>query len=148
MAQNQTSPGLPSVLERRGLLYGKESARADHAKIGRQYAAAGRFADALEFFARAGDAAGIESVRADAIERGDAFLLAQVERVGGAPVDAATWRTLAERAAAAGKETFARLARERAEGPPKDAAGPDGPDEKPGEESAGTSAREGRGEGG
>lgn len=105
---------LPDALNRRNVLYGSASAAADLKRHGDLYWAADRLLDALEFYARAGDAAGVEQVKRRAIEDGDAFLADRIAQLGQPALDAAQWRALAERAATRGMLVFARRAYERA----------------------------------
>ena len=114
MARPHMPSTLPSAVERRELLFGRESQKADHRALAVRYQEAGRLSDALEFFAKAGDEAGVEEIRLTAVKHGDAFLLAQVERVTRTPADAATWRATAEAAERDDKLHFAMTAYQEA----------------------------------
>lgn len=104
---------LPSVVDRRGLLYGKDSHKTDHQAMARRYLEAGRAADALEFFQRAGSVDGIREIQRLAVAEGDAFLLSQIERITQERLDPDVWREAERNAARHGKERFAQLAAER-----------------------------------
>jgi len=105
---------LPSLLERRGLLHGKESQKADHRGLAERYLEAGRYADALEFFHKADDAEGIDRIRRHAIKEGDVFLLGEIERVTHAPVPPEIWKEAASNAERSGRLAFARKGFEKA----------------------------------
>ncbi len=108
------SSALPSALERRGLLYGKESRKADHSSIAETYLGAGRTMDALEFFVLAGDTGGIDRIRDLAVKEGDVFLLAQIERLTQIEEDPETWRRIGESSEENGKTAYALMAYEKA----------------------------------
>jgi len=110
VARQRMPSSLPSAVERREFLFGRESEKADHGALADGYQTQGRMTDALEFYAKAGDEAGVERIRRIAVKSGDAFLLAQVVRTTGKPEEAAAWRETAERAERAGKIYFARAA--------------------------------------
>lgn len=114
MARQRMPSTLPSAVERRELLFGRESQKADHRSFAARYQEHERLSDALEFFAKAGDEAGVEEIRVIAVKHGDAFLLAQVVRVSGTPADAATWRATAEAAERDDKLRFAMMAYQEA----------------------------------
>lgn len=98
---------LPDLIARRNLLFGKEGAKADLGGVANAYLEAGRMLDALEFFAKAGDTAGIDRVEAHAAEAGDAFLLRQVARLGKRAIATDRWTACAKAAEAADKTVFA-----------------------------------------
>ncbi len=102
-----TKHTLPDLIARRNLLFGKEAAKSNFTDVANAYFEAGRMVDALEFFARAEDTAGIDRVEAHAAETGDAFLLHQIIRLAKRPVGAETWATCAKAAEAAEKVVFA-----------------------------------------
>lgn len=104
---------IPDPLSRRHLV----ESDLDPAKakaLAEAYLAEERVIDALPFLAKAGDRERLEALRREAVEAGDPFLLRQVAEALGEPPDAAAWRELAERAAAAGKEVYATEARRNA----------------------------------
>jgi len=105
---------LPSLLERRALLYGKESLKADHHALAEGYFEAGRYSDALEFFHKADDAEGIERLRQHAVTHGDVFLLGEIGRLTHTPIPPETWKEAAVNAEKSGKLAFARIGFEKA----------------------------------
>jgi hypothetical protein len=76
---------------------------------GEKFLAVGWLEDALEFFQKGNDAAGLEKIQAICLETGDAYLLG---RLGPQPTE--LWRRVAERAWELGKLHFALRALERA----------------------------------
>jgi hypothetical protein len=105
---------IPDPLERRHLVEGAlEPARA--LKIAEAYVAGGRALEAVAFLAKAGARERIEALWQTALAEGDAFLLREVAAALGREPDAAAWRTLAENAAAAGKDRYAAEGRRQAE---------------------------------
>ena len=132
MSQNKKK-ALPTAVERRNLLYGKESRKADHRALGQDYFDAGRMADAAEFFTLANDQDGLDRIQKHALEQGDAFLLAQIERLTGEPCDPDVWREMARRAEQLGKHHFVRQARVKTGDPEPDETADETADENPDE---------------
>jgi hypothetical protein len=104
---------LPDPLARRHLMEGglePDKARA----YGEAYLAAGREVEAVDFFTMAEAREPLEALQALAIERGDVFLMRAASGALGDEPSSATWKRLAEAAAAAGRakdaETAQRLA--------------------------------------
>jgi len=102
-------PGLPPCLKKRRLLNEAELNPSLARDLGEKFLALGWWEDALEFFLKAGDQAGLARVKTHALETGDAYLLT---RLGGA--DPEDWRRLGEQALALSKLQFARKAFEKA----------------------------------
>ncbi|HEB89468.1 MAG TPA: hypothetical protein ENI85_07860 [Deltaproteobacteria bacterium] len=110
---------LPDPLSRRHLLEG----RLDEAKalaLARAYLEVEREVEAIDFLSAAGgadneEAAGLlRELQASALSRGDVFLMKSASRALGEEPANATWRALADAAAASGRsrdaEAAARLA--------------------------------------
>lgn len=105
---------LPDPMKRRHVLAGDlDAARA--CAIAEAYIAEDRLIEAVAFFAKAEDEAGLNSLRDAAVERGDVFLLREVSTVLRSGIDAPTWKRTAEAAAAAGLDAYAEEARRQAE---------------------------------
>jgi hypothetical protein len=108
--QKWPPPGVPNCLKTRRLLNEKELSPA----LCRQYAEAflvlGWLDDALDFFQKANDAAGLERIKAHCLETGDAFLLG---RLRGEAVPE-LWRVVGEKALSLEKLYFALRAFEAA----------------------------------
>jgi hypothetical protein len=101
---------IPDPLERRHLVERQlDPARA--LAIAEAYLAGERAQEAVAFFARAGATDRLEALFRLAVEQGDPFLLREVAAALGREPDLASWRALAEAAAAAGKDRYAAEAR-------------------------------------
>ncbi len=92
-------------VEKRNLLFGNTSP-SDLVGVAEAYLSEGRISDALAFFVRAENEAGIAKILEGAVADGDTFLLEQV-RLAGREVPADAWKRTAENAKAAGKIMFA-----------------------------------------
>ncbi len=100
---------IPDALKRRHWIeQDLDPARA--ARVAAAYLAEGRRFEALAFLAKAGDTDGIRRVRDAAVAEGDVFLLRESSGLLEEEPDLATWRALAENAASAGKDSYAREA--------------------------------------
>lgn len=104
---------IPGPLERRHLVE-KDLDAAAASKIAEAYLEAGRKNEAIDFLAKAGDDAGLQTLADEAVEIGDPFLLSSVSRAMNKEPDRATWNRCAEVAEAAGKERYAETARRSA----------------------------------
>ncbi len=89
---------LPDSVEKRNLLHAGKASPGTLLQLGKAFEAARRLPDALDFFAKAGDAEGVARIKAVAIETGNSFLLVRARRVG--PVEVARDEWLAAAAAA------------------------------------------------
>ncbi len=104
---------LPDPLSRRHLV----ESPLDPAKaraLADLYLEQGRSVEAVAFLRKAEATEGLEALRAEAVETGDVFLLREVSTALGSDIDARTWATVAESAAAAGREAYADEARRQA----------------------------------
>ena len=110
--------GVPGCLKKRRLLNDKQLSPALCRQYVEKYLSLGWWEDALEFFQKGREAAGLEKIKAHALEGGDAYLLARLDK---AP-EPAVWRQLAEKALTLGKLHFARRAFEFAGDSEKSAA--------------------------
>jgi hypothetical protein len=104
---------IPDPLERRDLLEGAlEPARA--LAIAEAYLAEGRSFEAVPFLVAARAAERLEALAAEAVEAGDAFLFETLARELASPPGPERWRSLAERARAAGLLAYAESAERHA----------------------------------
>jgi hypothetical protein len=110
-------PGVPSYLKKRRLLNEPDLAPALCREHGDKFFALGWWDDALEFYQKGKITEGLEKLMTQALETGDAFLLARL----GKDHDPQVWRALADRALALEKFHFARRAYELAGDPDKTA---------------------------
>jgi hypothetical protein len=120
-------PGMPNCLKKRRLLNEKELSPELCREYGEKFLALEWWEDALEFFQKGNYQEGLEKIKAQALENGDAFLLGRLLK----DQDPDLWRQLAERAMELGKPQFARRAWEMAGDEDKAAALSSSP---PGEE--------------
>lgn len=107
---NLRPKGTPDCLKKRRLLNDASLSPALCRTYGEKFLALGWLEDALEFFQKGNYPEGLEKIETQALESGDAYLLA---RLGRQP-DPHRWRRLAEQAQALGKFHFARRALEAA----------------------------------
>lgn len=101
--------GMPDCLKKRRLLNDKELSPELCRDYGEKFLALGFREDALEFFSRGNYGPGLEKLKAQALESGDAYLMA---RLGSHAPE--VWRQLADQALKLGKIQFARRALEKA----------------------------------
>ncbi|MDA1142963.1 MAG: hypothetical protein O3B01_30750 [Planctomycetota bacterium] len=94
---------IPDSVKKRDILYGENTDPAELSDLGRQYLADERFWEAVEFFYRAKDNAGIAEVKNAGIEMADSYLLQRLEKLETGDVTEADWLSLAENALAAEK---------------------------------------------
>lgn len=83
--------GLPDALQLREIKYGIKTSDAERCRVGRELAAAGRLAEALDLFLLAGDEEGVAELRRRAITEGQPLLLQSLRRAGRA-VPKEEWR--------------------------------------------------------
>jgi hypothetical protein len=101
--------GVPDCLKKRRLLNDKELSQQLCRDYGEKFLALGFLEDALEFFVRGNHESGLDKLKAQAMETGDAYLM---NRLGPQPPE--IWRQVADQAVKLGKIRFARRALEQA----------------------------------
>ncbi len=116
--------GFPThYIKKRDTLHAEKSSPATLSQIARDFFAAERFSDALDFFEKARDTAGIQQIKDVALSRGDTFLLARLDRFDRRLISAAEWEAAAKKAEAEGRASMAAfVARKFAPPPPAAAA--------------------------
>lgn len=95
--------GLLSCLKKRDLIQEGSSDREALNRYGREYAAQGRSLEALEFFEQTRDEEGLRALKTRGLEEGDPFLFKQACRLLKEIPDSADWKTVGEKALAAGR---------------------------------------------
>jgi hypothetical protein len=121
-------------LKKRDTLHSEKSAPATLSKIGREFLLQERYSDALDFFEKARDTENIKEIKRIALERGDTFLLARLERFDRTLVSRADWDAAAERARDKGRSSMADFVTKKFAPPPSAAgAAPAVPGAQPGE---------------
>ncbi len=108
-AHNPLPKGMPDCLKKRRLLNDKQLSPEVLRDYGEKFFAQGFLEDALEFFVRGNYGPGLEKLKNQALEAGDAYLMA---RLGPQPPE--VWRQVADQALKLGKINFARRALEQA----------------------------------
>ena len=108
-AHNPLPKGMPDCLKKRRLLNDKQLSPEVCRNYGEEFFAQGFLEDALEFFRRGNYGPGLEKLKEQALEAGDAYLMA---RLGPHPPE--VWRQVADQALKLGKIHFARRALEQA----------------------------------
>jgi hypothetical protein len=109
MAKSKLDP-----IQRRNLLWGPKSTPESLKAAGREHLAAGADYEALQFFVRSQDVDGFRSLLARAVERGDSFLLAQVDQAHPGIVTAEHYSETAGRAESLEKYRYAVWGYEKA----------------------------------
>jgi hypothetical protein len=105
---------IPDPLSRRHLIE-RELSAAHALRIAEAYLEQGRSVEAIAFLCKAEASEQLASLRTQAVESGDAFLLRVLGDATGEAPARDEWQILAERAAAAGKERYAAEAIRQAE---------------------------------
>jgi len=86
-------------IEKRDLLHADKPNRSRILGIVEKLAGEGRWPEAIDYLEIAPEAAWLAKAETDAVTRGSAWLLSQVERIRGQKCDAATWARLSDAAA-------------------------------------------------
>ena len=95
--------GYLNCLKKRELIQDEAANREVLGRYGRDYLNQGRPLEALEFFEQARDEEGLRALKALGVEEGDTFLYKQACRLLKETPDPADWKTIGEKALAAGK---------------------------------------------
>ncbi len=125
-----------NYIKKRDMLHADKSSPESLSAIGREFLAVERFSDALDFFEKAKDKAGIAEIKKIALASGDAFLLARLDRFDRELVSTADWEAAARKAADLGRPSMTEFAARKLAPPPAapvKGALPDKPGEMPGE---------------
>jgi hypothetical protein len=102
--------GIPNhYLKRRDLLHSDKTSNATLIATGKEFLAADRVSEALDFFEKARDMDGIQKIKSIALDKGDTFLLNRLERYDRALVTQQDWDTAAQKAAANGRPSMAQF---------------------------------------
>ena len=122
-------------IKRRDYLHSEKTPPAQLSKAGRELLEAERYSDALDFFEKAGAQDGIQAIKKIALDRGDIFLLARLDRFDRTLVSQAEWEAAARQAEALGKSSMSAYVARKFAPPPAASGAPAEPkaEEKPGE---------------
>ncbi len=111
---------LPGFYEKRALLFSKKASPEKTKQLGKQFMDAGRFDDALEFFARAKAEDMVREIARTALDTGDAPLYMRARKILGDDAKEAEWNKLADNAVKHGRFAMAYVAKLKA-GKPEEA---------------------------
>ena len=92
-----------SCLKKRNLIQEATTDRETLIKFGQEYLNQGRWLEALEFFERAQDPEGLQTLRKRGVEEGDPFLYKQTCRFLKESSDPADWKLIGEKALSQGR---------------------------------------------
>jgi hypothetical protein len=99
-----------SCLKKRDLIQEVTTSRETLIKFGQEYLRQGRWLEALEFFERAPDPDGLETLKKRGLEEGDPFLYKQACRFLKEGPDPADWKLIGEKALFQGRRLQALTA--------------------------------------
>ena len=109
-------------IKKRDTLHSEKSQPATLAQIGRDFFAAERYSDALDFFEKAKDADGLRKVKELALSIGDTFLLSRLDRYDRNLITTAEWEATAKKAEENGRRSMAQYVARKFAPPPAPAA--------------------------
>jgi len=92
-----------SCLKKRVLIQEATTSRETLIKFGQEYLQQGRWLEALEFFERAPDPEGLQTLKKRGLEEGDPFLYKQACRFLKESPDPADWKWIGEKALSQGR---------------------------------------------
>ena len=98
-----------NYIKKRDLLHSEKSSPAVLTKTGREFLALERYSDALDFFEKARDMEGIAEIKKIALQTGDTFLLARLDRFDQKLVTREDWEAAALKAAGSGRASMAQF---------------------------------------
>ncbi len=106
--------GIPThYIKKRDLLHSPGSSPAVLSRTAQEFLALERFSDALDFFEKARDQDGIAEIKRIALERGDTFLLARLDRLDRTLITREEWDAAAQQAVAAQRPSMAAFVTRR-----------------------------------
>ena len=92
-----------SCLKKRGLIQEVTTSRETLIKFGQEYLQQGRWLEALEFFERAPDPEGLQTLKKRGLEEGDPFIYKQACRFLKVSPDPGDWKLIGEKALSQGR---------------------------------------------
>ncbi len=114
---------LDYYLKKRDVLWNPRTSASQLSAYGREFFQRESYSDALDFFERAKDESGISDIKKVALERGDTFLLARLERYKPSLVTEADWQSAEKTAEKKGLHSMAEFARKKLAPPQAEEAG-------------------------
>ena len=106
-------------IKKRDLLHSERSTPAVLTETAREFMAAERYSDALDFFEKAKDLSGMNDIKQLALRTGDTFLLSRLDRYDRTLVSQEEWKATAALAIAEGRPSMAEFVARKF--PPPDA---------------------------
>lgn len=107
-------------IKKRDLLHAERSTPAVLTATAREFMAAERYSDALDFFEKAKDLTGMNDIKQLALRTGDTFLLSRLDRYDRTLVSQDEWKATAALAVEQGRPSMAEFVAKKF--PPPDAA--------------------------
>ena len=114
VSQQELSVAFPThYIKKRDTLHSEKSSKDALSKIGREFLAAERYSDALDFFEKARDLTALNEIKQLAVKIGDTFLLSRLDRFDRNLVSRDEWNSAAQKARADGRESMAGFVDQR-----------------------------------
>jgi len=107
-------------IKKRDLLHNEKTTLQTLTQTGREFLAAERYSDALDFFEKAKDLTALNEIKQLAVKTGDAFLLSRLDRYDRTMVSREEWDACARQAESDGRGSFAKFIAKKY--PPPEAA--------------------------
>lgn len=104
---------LPDYRQKQQLLYEGKRTTAELIDYGDRFLEAGRISDAIEFYQKAGNKAGLEKIIVTAQQMGDVMLFLQASKALNRPASPEEWLALGQAAKGLKKYSFAQLVFEK-----------------------------------
>lgn len=126
--------GIPThYIKKRDLLHSERTSSDTLSRTGKEFLALERYSDALDFFEKARDLESIKQVKNIALEKGDTFLLARLDRFDRNLVTREEWESTARKAESLGRPSMAKFVAKRFAPVATPGAPAQKPEERPGE---------------
>lgn len=100
-------------IKKRDTLHSEKTSKEALASIGREFLAAERYSDALDFFEKAQDLSAVNEIKQHALNTGDTFLLARLDRFDRNMISRADWEAAAKKATEDGRASMAEFVAKR-----------------------------------
>jgi hypothetical protein len=126
--------GIPTnYIKKRDLLHSEKTSADTHLRIGREFLAQERYSDALDFFEKSKDIEAIKQIKKIALDHGDTFLLARLDRFDRNLLTREDWDQAARKAESLGRASMANFVARRFAPTAEPGAVAQKPEERPGE---------------
>lgn len=102
-----------NYIKKRDTLHSEKSSKETLSGIGREFLAAERYSDALDFFEKAQDLSAVNEIKQHALKVGDTFLLARLDRFDRNLISRDEWETAAKKATEEGRPSMAEFVAKR-----------------------------------